>query len=40
MHKALGAKNKILIIDGFLPNSDYDDLNRATWGRCNNLVHS
>lgn len=37
MHIALGAKNKILIIDGSLPIPNYDNLNRAAWERCNHL---
>lgn len=34
-----GVENEIPIVDGSFPIPDYD-LNRATWERCNHLVHS
>lgn len=36
MRKALGAKNKLSIIDGSMEIPYFDDLNQ----RCNHLVHS
>lgn len=40
MGKALGANNKISVIDDSLPILDHDYLHNATWKRCNHLVHS
>ena len=40
MQRALGAKNKLLFINGSLHVPDTDDLNRNAWERCNHLVHS
>lgn len=40
MKRALGAKNKLAIIDGYIPIHAPDDLNRGAWERCNDLIHS
>jgi hypothetical protein len=40
MQRALGAKNKLPFINGFLPVPDDDDLNKNAWERCNHLVQS
>ena len=40
MQRAMGAKNKLVFIDGSILVPDIDDLNRPTWERCNHLIHS
>jgi len=40
MQRALGAKNKLVFIDGFIPIPDIEDLNHQAWERCNHLFHS
>jgi hypothetical protein len=40
MIRALGAKNKLLFVNGQLPIPDFADLNRPAWERCNHLIHS
>jgi hypothetical protein len=40
MRRALGAKNKLVFVDGSLPIPDFHDLNRSAWERCNHLIHS
>jgi len=40
MQRTLGAKNKLVFINGSVPKADFDDLNRDAWERCNNLIHS
>jgi hypothetical protein len=40
MKRALGAKNKLVFINGALPQPDAQDLNRAAWELCNHLIHS
>lgn len=38
--RALGAKKKLVFIDGFIGVLDLAYLNRIAWERCNCLVHS
>jgi hypothetical protein len=40
MQRALGAKNKLVFINGSVPIPNLDDLNRDAWERCNHLVYS
>jgi len=40
MQRALGAKNKLVFINGTVPIPDLEDLNRDAWERCNHLIHS
>jgi len=40
MQHAMGAKNKLVFIDGSIPIPDIDDLNRQAWEHCNHLIHS
>nr|ABD32757.1 Integrase, catalytic region [Medicago truncatula] len=40
MQRALGAKNKLVFLDGSISVPDIDDLNRQAWERCNHLIHS
>jgi len=40
MQRALGAKNKLVFIDGSISVPDIDYLNRQAWERCNHLIHS
>ena len=40
MQCALGAKNKLVFINGSVHIPDLDDLNRDAWERCNHLIHS
>jgi len=40
MQRALGAKNKLVFIDGSIPILDIEDLNYQAWERCNHLLHS
>lgn len=40
MQKSLGSKNNLSFINGSIEFSEPLDLNRATWERCNYLVHS
>jgi hypothetical protein len=40
MQRALGAKNKLALIDRSIPIPDIADLNRAVWERSNYQVHS
>ncbi|PNY15019.1 flavonol sulfotransferase-like protein, partial [Trifolium pratense] len=40
MCRALGAKNKLALLDRSIPIPDALDLNRSAWERCNHLVHS
>jgi hypothetical protein len=40
MIRALGAKNKLLFVNGQLSIPDFADLNRPAWERCNHLIHS
>jgi len=40
IERSLGTKNKLGFINGSIHMPDDDDLNRATWGRCNHLVQS
>jgi hypothetical protein len=40
MQRALGAKNKLVFIDGSIPIPDPNDLTRSCWERCNHLLHS
>jgi hypothetical protein len=39
MQRALGAKNKLVFIDGSISVPDIDDLNCQAWERCNHLIH-
>lgn len=39
MRKALGDKNKLLIIYGLLEILYFNDMNQVAWERCNHLVH-
>ena len=40
MRRALAMKSKFKFVDGSIEVPDEDDLNRAAWERCNNLVHT
>jgi hypothetical protein len=40
MQRALGAKNKLVFINGSVPIPDLEDLKRDAWERCNHLIHS
>ncbi|CAJ2679712.1 unnamed protein product [Trifolium pratense] len=40
LQRALGAKNKLVFIDGLIPVPELLDLNHSAWERCNYLVHS
>jgi len=40
MKHTLGMKNKFAFVDGSVPITPMDDLNRNAWERCNNLIHS
>jgi len=40
MQRALGAKNKLVFIDGSIPIPAIDDLKRQSWERCNHLPRS
>ena len=40
MQRALGAKNKLVFINGSIPIPDFDDLNRNARECCNHLIHS
>ena len=40
MRRALAMKNKFKFVDGSIEVPDEEDMNRATWERCNNIVHT
>jgi len=40
MQRVLGAKNKLVFINGSVSIPDLEDLNRDAWERCNHLIHS
>jgi hypothetical protein len=40
MHLALGAKNKLKFIDGYMEIPDEDYLNCNAWECCNHLIQS
>ena len=40
MQRALGAKNKLVFINGSVPIPDLEDLNCDAWECCNHLIHS
>jgi len=39
MKRALGAKNKLVFVDGSILIPPVDDLKRSAWERCNHLIH-